>query len=188
MQSFLLGVPFVVVGFRDFKGILQSIQEFKTLELPRMVRNKVSSLKPVVSCHCSFPPFLSFPFLSFPFLSFPLLPSHSLDLFFAFYLIYPQPHAWDPLACLSFAEEILDFVQKELQATSSPKPITSTSASSATHPVYRISFTSPFSQIQLRELSEDETLDQVQGGDKSKGGIERIGFLPKVYYDFAMKK
>ncbi|KAK4050624.1 decapping endonuclease targeting mRNA [Microbotryomycetes sp. JL201] len=39
-QSFLLGVPTVIVGFRDRSGILTTVQEFKTLELPRLVRGK----------------------------------------------------------------------------------------------------------------------------------------------------
>ncbi len=65
MQSFLLGIPTVVVGFRDHKGMLwvrlthsnagsatplltcgflftQQHQEFSTLEMPRLVRGKVS--------------------------------------------------------------------------------------------------------------------------------------------------
>nr|CAG8542237.1 2731_t:CDS:2 [Entrophospora candida] len=37
-QSFLIGVPKIIVGFRDNNGFLQSIQEFKTLEIPTMVR------------------------------------------------------------------------------------------------------------------------------------------------------
>ncbi|KAM0791721.1 hypothetical protein ACM66B_003990 [Microbotryomycetes sp. NB124-2] len=39
-QSFLLGVPTVIVGFRDRSGFLTTVQEFKTLDLPRLVRGK----------------------------------------------------------------------------------------------------------------------------------------------------
>ncbi|CAG8736800.1 2008_t:CDS:2, partial [Acaulospora colombiana] len=35
-QSFLLGVPEIIVGFRNPRGILQNLQTFKTLEIPRM--------------------------------------------------------------------------------------------------------------------------------------------------------
>uniref|UniRef100_A0A7S0TWQ6 Decapping nuclease n=1 Tax=Hemiselmis andersenii TaxID=464988 RepID=A0A7S0TWQ6_HEMAN len=38
IQSFLAGVPTVVVGFRDDQGVLKKVQQFKTLELPRAVR------------------------------------------------------------------------------------------------------------------------------------------------------
>ncbi|KAI0303650.1 RAI1 like PD-XK nuclease-domain-containing protein [Multifurca ochricompacta] len=39
-QSFLLGVPEIVVGFRTPGGQLKTMQSFKTLEIPRMVRGK----------------------------------------------------------------------------------------------------------------------------------------------------
>jgi RAT1-interacting protein len=45
-QSFLLGVPEIMVGFRDFKGRLQTLQSFKTLEIPRMVRGKPNAWDP----------------------------------------------------------------------------------------------------------------------------------------------
>lgn len=40
MQSFLLGVDEVYVGFRDARGIVRDWHEFKTLEMPRCVRGK----------------------------------------------------------------------------------------------------------------------------------------------------
>jgi RAT1-interacting protein len=45
-QSFLLGVPEIIVGFRNPRGILQTTQSFKTLELPRMVRGKPNAWDP----------------------------------------------------------------------------------------------------------------------------------------------
>ncbi|KAJ1675952.1 decapping endonuclease targeting mRNA [Spiromyces aspiralis] len=39
-QSFLAGIPKVVIGYRDERGYLQSIQEMYTRDLPRMVRGK----------------------------------------------------------------------------------------------------------------------------------------------------
>ncbi|KAK9767201.1 decapping endonuclease targeting mRNA [Basidiobolus ranarum] len=39
-QSFLPGIPRVVVGFRDDDGYLKSVQTLNTLEIPRMVRGK----------------------------------------------------------------------------------------------------------------------------------------------------
>lgn len=38
LQSYLLGIGKIVVGFRDFHGLLTTHQEFETLRIPRMVR------------------------------------------------------------------------------------------------------------------------------------------------------
>lgn len=40
MQSFLLGVDEVKIGFRDARGYLRDWHDFKTLEMPRCVRGK----------------------------------------------------------------------------------------------------------------------------------------------------
>ncbi|GES96748.1 RAI1-domain-containing protein [Rhizophagus clarus] len=39
-QSFLIGIPKIIIGFRDDDGNLCSLKEIKTLEIPRMVRGK----------------------------------------------------------------------------------------------------------------------------------------------------
>ena len=39
-QSFLLGVPKIIVGFRNMDGILQSLQELETQNIPRDVKRK----------------------------------------------------------------------------------------------------------------------------------------------------
>ncbi|CAG8575126.1 9954_t:CDS:2 [Ambispora leptoticha] len=47
-QSFLIGTPKIVFGFRNETGILQSIREFKTLEIPRIVRGKPGMWDPSI--------------------------------------------------------------------------------------------------------------------------------------------
>ncbi|KAF5326772.1 hypothetical protein D9619_004479 [Psilocybe cf. subviscida] len=47
-QSFLLGVPEIVVGFRTPAGRLTTTQSFRTMELPRMVRGKPGAWDPQV--------------------------------------------------------------------------------------------------------------------------------------------
>ncbi|KAF9267999.1 RAI1-domain-containing protein [Marasmius fiardii PR-910] len=47
-QSFLLGVPEIIVGFRTAKGYLTSVESFKTIEIPRMVRGKPGGWEPSV--------------------------------------------------------------------------------------------------------------------------------------------
>lgn len=40
IQSFLLGVPKIIVGFRDRQGILRSVQEFSTISIPYDVQRR----------------------------------------------------------------------------------------------------------------------------------------------------
>ncbi|KAF5372761.1 hypothetical protein D9615_010106 [Tricholomella constricta] len=47
-QSFLLGVPEILVGFRTPSGVLTTIQSFKTIQIPRMVRGKPGSWDPLI--------------------------------------------------------------------------------------------------------------------------------------------
>ncbi|BGP56353.1 decapping endonuclease targeting mRNA [Rhodotorula sphaerocarpa] len=48
VQSFLLGVPTVTIGFRTRQGRLASLQSFKTLEIPKLVRGKPHGWDPAV--------------------------------------------------------------------------------------------------------------------------------------------
>ncbi|KAF9563218.1 RAI1-domain-containing protein [Agrocybe pediades] len=48
IQSFLLGVPEIVVGFRTPAGVITTVQSFKTIQLPRMVRGKPGAWDPLV--------------------------------------------------------------------------------------------------------------------------------------------
>jgi len=47
-QSFLLGVPEIVVGFRTPAGQLSTLQTFKTIEIPRLVRDKPHAWDPLI--------------------------------------------------------------------------------------------------------------------------------------------
>ncbi|KAF8972217.1 RAI1-domain-containing protein [Flammula alnicola] len=47
-QSFLLGVPEIVVGFRTPAGVVSTVQSFKTIQLPRLVRGKPGAWDPLV--------------------------------------------------------------------------------------------------------------------------------------------
>ncbi|KAJ3353328.1 decapping endonuclease targeting mRNA [Allomyces javanicus] len=46
-QSFLAGVPTVMVGFRDNAGVLVDVQELSTSDLPRMVRGSADAWDPM---------------------------------------------------------------------------------------------------------------------------------------------
>jgi hypothetical protein len=43
-QSFLAGVPYIVVGFRDNWGVVQEFKTFETLKIPRIVRGREEEL------------------------------------------------------------------------------------------------------------------------------------------------
>lgn len=40
IQSFLLGVPKIIVGFRSEKGILQALEELETAKIPSLVKRR----------------------------------------------------------------------------------------------------------------------------------------------------
>ncbi|GAA5933211.1 hypothetical protein JCM10213_001222 [Rhodosporidiobolus nylandii] len=144
VQSFLLGVPTVTVGFRTRQGQLSGLQSFNTLEIPRLVRGR--------------------------------------------------PHAWDPLACLSSARELLSFIHRTITShpataiadtafLSPPSPSDSPSspadAALPSYPVFRVSFTPSSSAIgpagvTIRELTSQEVETEVLAGKKPE---ERVGFL-----------
>ncbi|CAG8777930.1 19989_t:CDS:2 [Cetraspora pellucida] len=39
-QSFLIGIPKIIVGFRDNEGCVIKVQEFKTMDIPKIVKGK----------------------------------------------------------------------------------------------------------------------------------------------------
>ncbi|KAI7897652.1 RAI1 like PD-XK nuclease-domain-containing protein [Cokeromyces recurvatus] len=47
-QSFLVGVPKIICGFRNDEGRILNIKEYKTLEIPRLIRNKPNLWNPSV--------------------------------------------------------------------------------------------------------------------------------------------
>jgi len=36
IQSFLAGVPYIVCGFRDERGVVRQLQQYRTLDLPKI--------------------------------------------------------------------------------------------------------------------------------------------------------
>ncbi|KAJ8522655.1 hypothetical protein ONZ45_g789 [Pleurotus djamor] len=128
-QSFLLGVPEIVVGFRTPAGILTTVQTFRTIEIPRMIRGK--------------------------------------------------PGAWDPASCLEWGDRFLRTLRSFISSARDPPPGASQSSFPASTPatqVWRVCF-KPKSGVTVQLLDEAAVMD-VEAGDE-----ERVGFLPKWYYD-----
>lgn len=63
IQSFLLGVPRIIVGFRSKDGILQSLEELETSQIPRLVKQRgkgtwdgnlcITFTENLLECQCS---------------------------------------------------------------------------------------------------------------------------------------
>ncbi|KAF8839526.1 RAI1-domain-containing protein [Paxillus ammoniavirescens] len=112
MQSFLLGVPEIVVGFRKPSGQLTTTQSFQTVQIPRHVRGK--------------------------------------------------PGAWDPLICLDWGDRFLSFLFNTVQTKTGKD-------------VWRVTFTP--------KVGITATMLDGAGMEEVVGGEDRIGFLPRWYWD-----
>ena len=55
VQSFLLGVPLIIVGFRTRPGVLSALQRFNTLEIPRLSVHSANraSINPLIVGICT---------------------------------------------------------------------------------------------------------------------------------------
>ncbi|KAI0342622.1 RAI1-domain-containing protein [Trametopsis cervina] len=114
-QSFLLGVPEIIVGFRTPQGRVVTTQAFKTKELPRLVRGK--------------------------------------------------PHAWDPHICMQWGDTFLNFLQERVPNRRKGE----------TPQVWRAKFT-PGEGVKMTQLD-------TAGRDEVKAGEDRVGFLPRWYFE-----
>ncbi|KAL1727895.1 RAI1 like PD-XK nuclease-domain-containing protein [Schizophyllum commune] len=136
-QSFLLGVPKIVVGFRTPAGVIREIQDFKTMEIPRMVRGK--------------------------------------------------PGAWDPTVCLAWGERFFGWLRGQIAANEQRAVQQNSETDSAGEhrpasrvAVWRVRFT-PKAGTAVSRLDEDGVAD-VEGGE------DRVGFLPRWYWEDVLKK
>lgn len=160
LQSYLLGISKIVVGFRDFHGFLTTHQEFETLRIPRMVR----AGQPIAG---------------------------RVDN--AGKAVLRQHSVWEPKDSLGFGEQILSFIRKTISShtTSSMSEKASgqveetATSGNINHPVFRITYKSPFERVEIRTLSESEILEEVQNSPSSG---ERVGFLPRSFYDFVQSR
>ncbi|KAJ6513060.1 RAI1-domain-containing protein [Mycena sanguinolenta] len=143
MQSFLLGVPEILVGFRTPGGEVTTTQTFRTVEIPRLVRSKA--------------------------------------------------HGWDPGRCLAWGEAFLEFLKKHVPSHKQTEGdgAVAEGKQEDTHAeaaVWRVTFR-PSVGVELRQL-DDAALRDVEGGEEGgakdgKEKVERVGFLPRWYWEEA---
>lgn len=162
LQSYLLGIGKIVVGFRDYHGLLTTHQDFETLRIPRMVR----AGQPIAGRfdHAGRP-------------------------------VVREKSVWEPKDGLGFGDQILSFIRKTISSYDGSTESKSTDgteqvdASPTTakieHPVFRVTFKAPFEAVEIRALSRQEVVEQVQ--DRGSSG-ERVGFLPRRFFDFVQSR
>ncbi|CCM01915.1 uncharacterized protein FIBRA_03986 [Fibroporia radiculosa] len=125
-QSFLLGVPEIIVGFRTPSGQLNTIQLFKTAQIPRMVRGK--------------------------------------------------PNAWDPTTCFAWGQQFFAFLKSVIHPSAEPIAEQQGNVTSALRPqVWRVKF-EPRVGVSVSLLG-DAGVSEIQAGE------DRVGFLPRWYWD-----
>ena len=115
-------------------------------------------------------------------------------------MVRGKPHAWDPVRCLDWAKKFLAFLRDTVTPVSldtrpaartepssasseardqSPVPshdsTTETTSKAATVTVWRVTFT-PGTGVSISQLDQ-------AGVEEVQTGKERVGFLPKWYFD-----
>ena len=163
MQSFLLGVRSIVIGFRDAQGMLLSHRAYRTAELPRLVRGRPSQWSANDN-------------LAFG--------AHILD--FVRREIGAVMERW----CLQVSESLRQsevyrgpYAWRVHRTTSSflgHLPLPSVVDAEQEYPVFRLSFQPPFDQLTLRAVPPAElALD----GRRAY----RCGLVPTAFYEWATR-
>ncbi len=161
LQSYLLGIGKIVVGFRDYHGFLTTHQEFDTLRIPRMVR----AGQPIAG--------------RFDSAGKPVIRETSVW--------EPKDSLGFGDQILSFIRKTISAHDATQPKETEEKDDVDSSATTTKihHPVYRVTYKAPFHQVEIRALTKAEIVDEVQDGGKSG---ERVGFLPRSFYDFVQSR
>lgn len=161
MQSFLLGVQSIVVGFRDHKGTLLSHEQYRTMDLPRMVRGKPGQW----NAH------------------------HNLS-FGAQILEWLRKEVGREMERWSFhvAQSLKQNeavrgpypwrVHRTTQSFLGHLPLPSVEDAEMDYPVYRVSFQPPFQQVTLRYVPPAEL-------QRDGRRAHRCGLVPSAFYRWA---
>lgn len=129
VQSLLLGVPSVIIGFRQSNGVLAGIQSFETLDLPTL---SVYSISPAAGAELT---------LSTP-----------IDR------VASKPHAWHATSCFNSGHQILSYILSQLSEHPHVKAFTELPQEHAA-PVFRITFAAADHSIALRQLTPTEVAE-----------------------------
>ena len=124
-QSFLAGVPRIIVGFRDDAGVVKELRPLETMKIPRMVRGMQPSPIPLTVLRAipltvprTIPPQLCCVLAPLPcrvprtptvLRAAPLTPVHPLRQ------VRGKQDMWDPAACLNFGKAVLEWLQHHVR-------------------------------------------------------------------------
>ncbi|PWY97096.1 RAI1-domain-containing protein [Testicularia cyperi] len=172
LQSYLLGISSIVVGFRDHHGLLTMHQEFETLKIPRMVRAGLpipgqfdSRNQPVIRQTSVWEPKDSLGFA---------------DQILSFVRHAVSRHTLSVLSASQAKTKPSDPVNDNPDTDCTPTlPLADEAVQR--YPVYRISFQHPFERLEIRSLTDSEIHHDVKNSGTSG---ERVGFLPRRFYEF----
>ena len=120
-QSFLAGVPRIIVGFRDDAGVVKELRPLETMKIPRMVRGMQASpcrvLHPLTvprtippNCAASEPRYRAA--CHTPLQCCVLHPS---PLCTPLHQVRGKQDMWDPAACLNFGKAVLEWLQHHVR-------------------------------------------------------------------------
>lgn len=161
MQSFLLGVQTIVMGFRDYKGALLSHEKYRTMDLPRMVRGKPGQW----NAHDN---------LAFG--------SHVLQWLHNTVAAEMERWSFHVAGSLKQAEQVRGpypwRVHRTTQSFLGHLPLPCVEDAEQDYPVYRLSFQPPFGQLTLRYVPPVELQ---QDGRRAN----RCGIVPSEFYRWA---
>ncbi|KAN0065603.1 decapping endonuclease targeting mRNA [Thecaphora frezii] len=165
LQSFLLGVRTLVVGFRDPRGFLVTTQQFDTLAIPKMVRAGSVFGKDAGGCELLRQKSVWEPRDSVGF------GDRILD--------------WLREAVVSWTRQMVGAEEEGGgEAAAVGVPLVPVEEAVESYPVFRVSFQPPFDEVTLRMLERDEIEDEVKEAGKA---YERVGFVAREYYEFVQQ-
>ena len=104
LQSFLAGVPRIIVGFRDDAGVVKELRPLETMKIPRMVRaippyRAASSPRYRAACYTPLQCYVLHPLI-------PCTHPHQ---------VRGKQDMWDPAACLNFGKAVLEWLQHHVR-------------------------------------------------------------------------
>lgn len=153
----LLGVPTVIIGFRQDNGVLAGFQSFETLDIPRLFVSLFAHQTLLVMILL-------------------ISPSNGIR-------VAEKPHVWHASSCLNSGHHIFTYLLSTLAQSPLVKAFDEQLSqgvvpASEFVPVFRVSYTPASKEgkfIRLRSLSSSEVEDVVKGKSNVR---QRSGFLP----------
>ncbi|KAK7033270.1 RAI1 domain-containing protein [Favolaschia claudopus] len=96
-------------------------------------------------------------------------------------LVRGKAHGWDPKKCFAWGNELLEFLKKNVRSSSA----VGIELQGPNARVWRLTF-SPGVGVELRQL-DDSAVRGVESAEGDREAVDRVGFLPRWYWDEVVK-